>query len=268
MKKNISTLAKVFIVFGLLLALTAAGMVLSGRLQPVFEEDVVEEDTGFAPVFMPENVAEALAISPAEREITLLAPELNGSDVPLATPTLPPASPGKKTPESGTPTPTFGPAIPDRIVIGKIGLDAPVIEAGTRKVRVNQQIFAQYTAPNEFAAGWHPDSALLGSIGNTVLNGHHNVDGEVFGKLVDLEPGDVIFLYAGEREFAYMVVNKLILPEFGEDVTVEQRLQNARWIMRSNDERLTLVTCWPAYGNSHRLIIVATPIQMEGQSAQ
>jgi len=40
-------------------------------------------------------------------------------------------------------------------------------------------------------------------------------------------------------------------------------LQNARWIMASSDERLTLVTCWPAYSNTHRLILVAKPIQLD-----
>jgi len=37
------------------------------------------------------------------------------------------------------------------------------------------------------------------------------------------------------------------------------RRQNARWIAPTTDERLTLVTCWPYTGNSHRLIIVAKP---------
>ena len=39
-----------------------------------------------------------------------------------------------------------------------------------------------------------------------------------------------------------------------------QRLQNARWIAATADERLTLVTCWPNTTNSHRLIIVAEPV--------
>jgi sortase A len=38
------------------------------------------------------------------------------------------------------------------------------------------------------------------------------------------------------------------------------RLQNAQWIQPTTDERLTLVTCWPYNDNSHRLIIVARPI--------
>jgi len=43
------------------------------------------------------------------------------------------------------------------------------------------------------------------------------------------------------------------------DAPVEQRLENARWLARSEDERLTLITCWPPESNTHRLIIVAIP---------
>ena len=38
-------------------------------------------------------------------------------------------------------------------------------------------------------------------------------------------------------------------------------MENAAWIMPSEDERLTLVTCWPYTSNTHRLIIVARPVE-------
>jgi hypothetical protein len=43
------------------------------------------------------------------------------------------------------------------------------------------------------------------------------------------------------------------------DESLEIRLDNGRWILPTEDERLTLVTCWPEDSNSHRLIIVAVP---------
>jgi sortase A len=52
----------------------------------------------------------------------------------------------------------------------------------------------------------------------------------------------------------------MILKELGEPIEV--RYQNARWILPSLDERLTLVTCWPKTGNTHRLIIVAFPTDL------
>jgi sortase A len=50
----------------------------------------------------------------------------------------------------------------------------------------------------------------------------------------------------------------MILPEKYQEIDV--RMDNARWILPSDDERLTLVTCWPATSNTHRLIIVARPL--------
>jgi sortase A len=80
----------------------------------------------------------------------------------------------------------------------------------------------------------------------------------VFQKLVDVEVGDSIKVYAEDEEFSFVVSNRMILPELFVDVAT--RLENARWLARSEDTRLTLVTCWPAESNTHRLILVAVPV--------
>jgi sortase A len=144
-----------------------------------------------------------------------------------------------------------------RIIIPAIALDAPVTKAKYRKILLQGDVFDQWVAPDQFAAGWIATSAFFGENGNTVLVGHHNEYGEVFGRLIDLNVGDTIVLFSAASSRAYKVTNKMILQEL--DVPVAQRIQNARWIGRSNDERLTLVTCWPKETNSHRLIIVASP---------
>ena len=150
------------------------------------------------------------------------------------------------------------PAVPERIEIPSIELSAPVIPAEHSFTEVEGSTFGQWQAPGYFAAGWHPDSALPGEVGNTVINGHHNIDGEVFADLVDVKEGDTIVLYAGESAFAYVVTNRMILPETFMDAAT--RLDNARWLAPSNDERLTLVTCWPKESYTHRLILVAVPV--------
>jgi hypothetical protein len=71
--------------------------------------------------------------------------------------------------------------------------------------------YDQWLAPNEFAAGWHDTTARLGEPGNIVLNGHHNIYGMVFGKLVDMTEGELITIRGDKREFFYMVTNKMIL---------------------------------------------------------
>lgn len=150
------------------------------------------------------------------------------------------------------------PAVPDRIAIPAITLDAPVIAADHRYTEVEGATFGQWLAPSFFAAGWHPDSALLGEMGNTVINGHHNIDGEVFSDLVNVVEGDSILVFSGERSFEYVVTNRMILPETFMDAAT--RMDNARWLGRSDDERLTLVTCWPLDSYTHRLILVAVPV--------
>ena len=149
------------------------------------------------------------------------------------------------------------PEAPVRLVIPAIQLDAPVVMAETQIVKVSGSEYLQWKVPDEYAAGWHETSARLGEAGNTVLNGHHNRYGEVFVDLVDLEIGDRIQVYTEKSKYTYIVTNKMILPEKYEQLEV--RMNNSQWILRSEDERLTLITCWPYESNTHRLIIVASP---------
>jgi len=148
---------------------------------------------------------------------------------------------------------------PIRIVIPAIDLDAPVADIGAEAIVQGNQIFYQWLVPTGYMAGWHNNSARLGQPGNTVLNGHHNVYGEVFRDLIDLEEGDEILMYDEDQEYEYQVTVTEILPERGQDLAV--RLENAQWIAPTEDERITLVTCWPYTDNSHRLIVVAEPME-------
>jgi len=145
-------------------------------------------------------------------------------------------------------------SIPRRIVIPAIQLDAPIETVGWHVVNG----VSQWDVPDYYAAGWLMTSAPLGKAGNTALTGHHNIDGEVFRDLVKLKPGDFITLYAQGQPFYYEVKSRHILPERGQPEKV--RLENARWIQPTADERITLITCWPYTSNTHRLIIVAKPL--------
>jgi LPXTG-site transpeptidase (sortase) family protein len=161
-------------------------------------------------------------------------------------------------PDSAAPNPLPGGELPIRIMIPSIYLDAPINPATSSFVNLSGQEFQQWLAPNEFAAGWHEDSALLGLPGNTVLNGHHNIHGEVFKMLVQVEAGQMLFVSSHSNTYAYVITNNMILREKYE--LIDTRMENARWIMPSNDERITLITCWPYESNTHRLILVARPI--------
>lgn len=153
------------------------------------------------------------------------------------------------------------PQIPLRLIVPKISLEAPVVPVESQVVKLAGKEFNQWVAPDQFASGWQESSAHLGEPGNTVLNGHHNVYGEVFKRLVELEVGDELTVQSESHAFVYVISNKMILPE--KYASLEERTSNARWILPSEDERLTLITCWPYESNTHRLIIVAKPIAIE-----
>jgi len=164
------------------------------------------------------------------------------------------------------PTPTTastpGPAAPSgastRLVIPSIGLEAPIITVGYINYEVNGQATTTWAVPSSFAAGWHHTSAPPGQAGNTVLNGHQNIHGGVFRNLTALETGDEIIVYVGENAHHYRVSERHLLAEEGQPLAV--RAENARWILPTQDERLTLVTCAPSAQSTHRLIVVALPV--------
>lgn len=149
---------------------------------------------------------------------------------------------------------------PVRLFIPEIRLDAPIVSAALLSGEVEDQRVYQWSAPDFFAAGWHYESAGVGESGNMVINGHHNAFGEVFRDLHQLEMGDRIIVYANQndRSFHYEVASVVIIEERFQPL--EDRAKNARWIRSTDDERLTLITCWPYESNTHRLIIVAKPL--------
>ena len=143
---------------------------------------------------------------------------------------------------------------PDRIVISSIGLDTKVVDLGwSAATDPAGRIFNNWDVL-AYAAGWHINSDPLGDGGNVVLSGHNNVLGAVFRELDQLDKGDVATVWSGGKQYDYKIDEVFIVPE--RDATYAQRLENARWIGEFDDNRLTLVTCWPRDGNSHRIIAV------------
>jgi sortase A len=159
-------------------------------------------------------------------------------------------------PEDPAGSATFEAAPITRVVAESIDLDAEVVKIGWQQV-VENGITTNVWVVADYAAGWHENSALPGQGGNIVLSGHHNIKGEVFRYIVDLEVGDVVTLYEAERSYDYVVVDKFIVKDRDESEAI--RRENAKWIGPFNEERLTLVTCWPYTTNTHRAIVIGKP---------
>jgi sortase A len=146
---------------------------------------------------------------------------------------------------------------PTRIVIPTIHVDSPVKEVGWTTSIINGQMYSEWQVA-DYAVSFHKTSALPGAIGNTVMSGHNNINGEVFKNLVNVKMGENVFLYADNRTYEYAVQQILLLKE--RDMPLDVRLQNAQWIAPTNDVRLTLISCWPYTSNTHRVIVVAKPV--------
>lgn len=154
-----------------------------------------------------------------------------------------------------SPIPTPSGVAPVHIRIPAIDLDAPVIPLGWQLVDSQPM----WMVPDWKAVGWHNTSVPLGVVGNTVLNGHNTTRGEVFRDLYKLKPGNLILVEGDNGTvFAYKVADVYILQEAGQPLEV--RLENARYIQPTLDERLTLVTCHPYGSTRYRLIVIAFPM--------
>lgn len=213
------------------------------------EWDLMAPKEGFAPMVAPVQAGDQKEIAPDIKSNIL---QLTGT-----LEVTPQMAESTQNPIQTT-VPTRVALRPERIIIPSIQLDAPIVPSKPKETKIGGKSYEQWQAPNKFAVGWQTDSVYIGQIGNTVLNGHHNVDGKVFEHLNEVEAGDKIIIAGSTYQYEYRVVNVMIFPE--RDVDVKTRLENARWILPSTDERVTLVTCWPAWSNTHRLIVVAQPI--------
>ncbi len=201
---------------------------------------------------IPETAIETVAVLDAPLQITPAAVEIAPSSSQSV------ASVPTPLPVANAELPKVVPATspPTRIVAPAINLDEKVVPVGWQLVSKNGQTTTVWDVA-QYAVGWHKNSKLPGQGGNIVLAGHNNVYGEVFRRLEDLKPGDVITVYADGRAYEYEVTFSFTVQEEG--VSLEQQRANARWIGPSCDEKLTLLACWPYTGSSHRIFVIAKP---------
>jgi sortase A len=196
-----------------------------------------------------------LSLVGCARQATGAAPEAAPTPAPAATTVesalaAPPlAAKPSAINDAGTP-------LPNRVEIPTIAVDSPVVELGWSQKEQAGKVFSEWDVA-AYAAGWHKNSALPGEGGNVVLSGHNNILGAVFRELDQLKKGDPITLWMFNRLYTYTVDQVIVLPDHG--VSDEQRAANAHWIGPSDEERLTLVSCWPRNNNTHRIVVIAHP---------
>lgn len=148
---------------------------------------------------------------------------------------------------------------PVRLAAAAIELDTTVKPLGWRQVIEDNTDVSIWEMVSK-AAGWHLNSVVPGQVGNAVISGHNNVGSAVFRNLHRLRAGDELTVWNNNGEaFTYTVDTVNIVQEKYASAT--QRAANAQAISPTTDERLTLITCWPSYSNTHRVIVVAHPTE-------
>jgi sortase A len=146
---------------------------------------------------------------------------------------------------------------------------------GWRVVETASGAVSEWVIPED-EAGHHINSAALGEPGNTVISGHNNIFGRVFepislawkndsrvvvDKFTDrsdvLNGREVQLFGADGSRVDYQIEEFYRLKDTG--VPVQQRVNNARFMLPTEDDRVTIITCWPPWNNTHRLVLIARP---------
>lgn len=212
---------------------------------------------------------------------TAPAPTRTPAPLPVASTTAPPAATTVQPTLTPAPPPTATPALvaaaPVRLVVPDLKIDTKVVPMGWEVVQTANGPRSEWVIPKN-EAGHHIDSALLGQPGNLVISGHNNIYAQVFKPISfawdndrrikvddftdrsEILNGRQIQLFdAAGNVFTYAVTEFYRLKDTG--VSVEQRIANGRFMQPTDDTRLTVITCWPPTNNTHRLIVIAKPVE-------
>ncbi len=131
------------------------------------------------------------------------------------------------------------------VVIERLGVRAPVRERGVDPTG-HLPIAPGYTLTHfTFSAG-------LGELGNYVLYGHDDIQGNILRYLPTMRVGDHIDLYQGALHLEYTVTGSKVVPP--SDVSV---------LNPTPDATLTLISCTPFDVDSARIVVTATLLRID-----
>jgi sortase A len=102
--------------------------------------------------------------------------------------------------------------------------------------------------------GHYPGTAGPGEVGNLALAGHRATNGEPFAQLPRLRAGDHAVVETRDTYYVYRVVRptgRLVLPGATEVLAPVPDRPG----VEPTERRMTLTTCHPRWGSTHRLIV-------------
>jgi len=140
-----------------------------------------------------------------------------------------------------------------------------IVRIASSNIKLDTSVYEVYAPKSvwevaDYAGGHHYDSNNPGEGGNIVVSGHNNWRGEVFRYLELLKPGHIIDVWTLDgKKYTYEVAELKKLKEAG--ASMAQRLDNAKVMNPTPFEQLTLITCWPYKTFTHRIIVIAKPVE-------
>ena len=113
--------------------------------------------------------------------------------------------------------------------------------------------------------GHYPGTAMPGQLGNFVVSGHRTTYGAPFGRIDELNVGDLLVVETRDRWYTYRLVNEEIVSPREVAVILPVPHKPGRTPTKA---LMTLTTCHPKYSARERLIslaeLVATDVKVPG----
>jgi sortase A len=124
-----------------------------------------------------------------------------------------------------------------RVVIPKIAVDAPVVETPPQD--------GVWPVP-DWAVGHLTTTPNPGAAGNDALSAHDDIKGELFKRIGELRPGDIVQLYTQHAVYTYVVTSQQTVDPY--DTSVLDSTQQAT---------VTLISCTPYWVDTQRIVVQA-----------
>ncbi|MCB0117315.1 MAG: sortase [Caldilineaceae bacterium] len=108
-------------------------------------------------------------------------------------------------------------------------------------------------------AGWHPNSAGVGDVGNVVISGHQLLGDAPFAPIAlgDIVPGqEIVLTDADGNSFTYVVTEVTEPLPIPATLSEEEDLA-AQYAAPTDTPTLTLISGWPDFSTTHRVIVRA-----------
>lgn len=140
-----------------------------------------------------------------------------------------------------------------RIIIPRILKNVPVVGVNNENLIARKWEELEKDIQQSLKSGvvHYPGTALPGEIGNAVFTGHSSYYAwdagrfkDVFALLHEVKTGDKVFIFHNQKKFIYEIFDiRVVLPS---EIDV---------LGKTNDERITLITCTPLGTNLKRLVV-------------